>query len=196
MPHSSYPAKLYAAYQLCLTASQQPVNPLNKQASEHLQISNVLILGQKTPTTDQLHVNLLFNTKMLLKTKPVVTITEKIFSPGRVDREPIMVSCPEPILQQFFLRMSNSKAFLCTAASQDSPPFCVSTVVPGYTHTLFSQYFPEVPEFLYLHLVVVKQKKPLHLFPPLQQQQLREDTAALPLWEVRRDTPRSNPRLD
>lgn len=66
---------------------------------------------------------------MLLKTKPVVTFTENIFPLGGVDREPIMVLYPEPTLQQFFLRMSNYKAFLCTAASQGSPSFCVSTIV-------------------------------------------------------------------
>lgn len=116
---------------------------------------------------------------MLLKTKPVVTIIEKIFSPGGVDREPIMVLCPEPTLKQFFLRTSNSKAFLCTAASQDSPSFCVSTIVPRYTHTLFIQYFPEVPEFLHLHLAVTKQKKPLHLLPPLQHSSSSERTSQL-----------------
>lgn len=59
---------------------------------------------------------------------------------------------------------------------------------------LFIQYIPEVPEFLCLHLAAVKQKKAMHLLPPWQQQQLREDIAARPFCEVRRDIPRSNPK--
>lgn len=94
-------------------------------------------------------------------------------------REPIMVRCPEPTLQQFFLKMSSSKVFLCTSASQGSSSSCVSTVAPWCTHTTY----PVLPTSIYLHLAVVKHRT-LHL-PPLQQQQLRENIAALPLCKVR-----------
>lgn len=90
------------------------------------------------------------------------------------------------------MRMSNSKTSLCTAASQGSPSFCASTVIPRYKHTLFILYFPEAPEFLYLHLAAVKQKMPLHHLLPLQQQQLREDSATLPLRRSGETPPGAN----
>ena len=57
---------------------------------------------------------------------------------------------------------------------------CINSGSMIYTHTTY----PVLPPSMYLNLAGVKHRRILHL-PPLQQQQLREDIAALPLWEVR-----------
>lgn len=52
-----------------------------------------------------------------------------------------MVQCPEPTLQQFFLKMSSSKVFLCTSTSQGSSSARVSRVM--HTHRELTQCFPQ-----------------------------------------------------
>lgn len=53
-----------------------------------------------------------------------------------------MVQCPEPTLQQFFLKMSSTKVFLCTSTSQGSSSARVSRVM--HTDRELTQCFPQV----------------------------------------------------
>lgn len=76
-------------------------------------------------------------------------------------------------LQSLFMHFCLSKQLLI---------LCINSGSMMYTHTTY----PVLPTSIYLHLAVVKHRT-LHL-PPLQQQQLRENIAALPLWEGR-ETP-------